>query len=723
MNKTVKMHKRQKVQKAQKVRKVRKAKAAVYQIHRHGLIWLLVAFCATVLPHIAHLPIWLSVVVITCVACRIMVYFGRWGFPTPFFKGLMVAAGGMAIYVDYDAVMGTDAGVALLVLTYALKLIEMHREKDAYLIVLLSYFVIATLGLYSTSLLSSLYILLVVVLITSALIALNQSQRTARADAVKGSATGRVGRLALLLMLQSVPLMVVLFLFFPRLPPFLTLKIEGDQGISGLSDAMSPSDVANMGRSNRLAFRADFEGDPPASDQLYWRAIMLDHFDGRTWFADKKSARTLGNTYWPMAGMPAWFSDTVYEGEQIQYTVMLEPTGKRYLPALDIPYKQNNKGIQGQGIGISRDFTLRRRDPVNALFRYDAVSRLSYQLETQLPNYRRKKNTALPSTGNDASRQFAQALFQRVDQNIGEYILEVNRFFSREPFVYTLNPPTAATDIVDHFLFQSRQGFCMHYASAYTYLMRAVGVPARVVVGFQGGEVNPLGQYVLVHEFDAHGWVEVWLEGRGWVRFDPTGYVSPERIQNGIQDTVAQSRHQEQASFFSAINMRQIPLINTLRLSFDYVNFSWNQYVVGYDEQQQLDFLKRYFKGISAAHVMVAVLVLMVIIFSLVVFFLVKFRSVEKIDPVDRAYLGFCHRLSKRGVSRENGETAIAFAERVKATRPELYDALKRVTDLYCHVQFADPSVSAAGDTKMRRTAKERRQVIRSIRAVRLYWP
>ena len=669
------------------------AKQYTYHIHRNALIWLLSAHFFSVFPHFFRTPIWLVSIVLSCIAIRIMIYRGRWDYPNRAVKFVLVVIGVVAIYANYGAVMGPDAGVALLILTYSLKLLEMQKKKDAYIIVLLTYFVIATNFLFNTSFLLTIYLFLVSILVTAALLGMNQSNQQKNIK--------RGVKLSTLLLLQSAPLMVFLFTFFPRIPPFWVLEFQSGAGKLGLSDSMTPADVAKMGGSAQLAFRANFKEFTPRSQDLYWRAMVFSKFDGRSWKVGKKVLPgDKYSAYWYGQTAPQWINNVEYQGRPVRYTVIAEITDQPYLPVLDLP-----KLVESE-TGLTPDFRMLKTAPINAIFKYEALSYMKYRLNPFLTDRMYKENVALPEFGNSKSREFALSLFQKSNKDPEQYIINVLSHFHNEEYSYTLKPPRLSDDIVDRFLFDTRLGFCAHYAGAFVYLMRAVGIPARVVAGYHGGEINPIGNYVLVHQFDAHAWSEVWLPSKGWVRYDPTAHVAPERILDGVQDLIQNDESLGNEDVVNAVRIRQLPLINEARMAFDYMNYSWDRFVVGYNSDAQEGLMQKYFNGVLPWELVVAVLsfsLACVIILALVLF---KLQPGKDIDEVERAFSLFCIRLSRRGVERRIGETPNQLAGRVKLEQPALYDSVVGVADLFYQYQYARDGQKKGGGLSKRQLVR-----------------
>ena len=472
--------------------------SSVAGIPRISLTWLLVAQALVILPHALHLPLWVIGLWLGCALWRIQIFRMRAGYPSLVVRIGLIALAAAGVFLSRGTLVGLDGGVLLLVAAFTLKLLEMRSRRDALVVIFLGFFVVVTAYLFDDSMLVALFSLLPVCALLAALIGLQQS----------GTATRpwRTLRLSASLLLQALPLMLLLFLFFPRLGPLWSLPVPNERGaVTGLADSMAPGDIAELTRSSELAFRASFEGRVPARNELYWRALTLDHFDGRRW------SQSAGEQFSPA---PQWQP----RGEALHYSVVMQPTTRPWLFALDVA-RSDFQGTRQMG-----DFRLQRNRPVDRTLLYDVSSWPDALREPQLPPDRMQALLRLPREGDARSRAWAQELRSRYPQD--EQLVEaLLTHFNRQPYVYTLTPTPLGDDSIDQFLFDTRSGFCAHYAGAMTFVLRAAGIPSRVVAGYQGGEFSGNGSYVQVRQFDAHAWVEYWQPGKGWTSVDPVSYT------------------------------------------------------------------------------------------------------------------------------------------------------------------------------------------------------
>lgn len=628
-------------------------------IPRNSLIWLLVAQVLVILPHLTHLPLWIIGLWLGCAGWRIQIFRMRARYPRSWTKALLMIGAGFGVYFSRGSLVGLEAGVVLLIAAFILKLVEMSTRRDALVLIFLGFFAVVTSYLFEDSLLAGLYSLLPVTALLAAMIGLQQSSLVTR--------PWPTVRLAGALLLQAVPLMLVLFLFFPRLPPLWSLPQAGDRGTTGLADHMAPGDIARLGRSAELAFRVSFDGEIPPRDQLYWRAVTFERFDGRRW-----SQSYASNV--PQA--PEWQA----LGEPLSYSVVMQPSGQPWLFALDVAQ------VASGGAQLMTDFHLQRRQPVTKPLMYRVTSWLDARREAIGAPESLARALQLPEQGNPRSRTWAAEL-RRSAQEPQAVVDALLRHFNREPYHYTLEPPPVGSDIVDDFLFQTRSGFCAHYAGAMTFVLRAAGIPARVVAGYQGGEVNPAGNYLSVHQFDAHAWVEYWVAERGWVSVDPTFQVAPERVEQGLEQALARERS-FLADELSLLRFRDVGWMNTLRLRWDSLNYGWQRWVLNYQDEQQSQMLQRWFGKLDGQALglgLVAVLGLLTGILALVLF---KPWRREK-DVQQRQFDRFERLLARQGIRRHKGEGARSFAERAATEMPDQAPAIRAFVRLYEAQRYA----------------------------------
>ena len=628
--------------------------------------WLALALLLVVIPHATRQPFWVSVAFVIFASWRLFSLRKGWWMPGKWTTALMIFAVVVGIGLEYRTVLGRDAGVALLTILAAMKLLELRFLRDAYIAVFLSLFLVITNFLYSQSIGMGAYMVFATLVSVAALIAITHS-----GDSLRGLARAKLAALAVA---QAIPVMVVLFVVFPRLPgPLWGLPNDAHAGRTGLSDSMSPGDISSLSQSSAVAFRVKFDGPVPPADSLYWRGPVLEVTDGRKW------------TRAPRASAPMQATSLQKQAPALSYEVTLEPSHKRYLFALEMPtgpvsgYAMNSRG------------EIRPSKPVRERMRYRAESNLNFAFSPS-SNAELHNALALRPGFHPQARKLARQW--REETNVTWHL--INRalsHFQQGPFTYTLQPPALTSDAIDEFLFLSQRGFCEHYAAAFTVLMRAAGVPARVVTGYQGGEWNEVGEYWIVRQRDAHAWAEVWTRSQGWIRVDPTAMVSPDRIQAGIDGAMPETAGDALFGIPPGGPVGQA--WRRIRLGLDSVNDSWNQWVLGYGPDRQRRFLTSM--GLDPRDWRQAgmIFVVTVALAALTTALWVVGRRPRK-APVAKAFDTYCETLAKLGVTREPWEGPSDFALRARAKLPHLGDEIDRITELYISIRYASDSSSEA---------------------------
>ncbi|HVY63290.1 MAG TPA: DUF3488 and transglutaminase-like domain-containing protein, partial [Gammaproteobacteria bacterium] len=440
------------------------------------LLWTAAIIVGATVPHWPALAGWTLTLLGAAVAWRLAVAFHGWPMAPRLVRLPLAFAAFLGVLVQYRTLNGVEAGTALLVVMVALKFLESRNQRDQLVLIMISYFMMFASVLTERGPLTAAYLVGLVWVTTVALLQLGR--RGPLLDvAVTAKLAGR-------LLLYAVPVMAVLFLLFPRLPgPLWALPGSTSSGASGLSDTMSPGDITNLGLSDEVAFRVEFESRPPRAGALYGRGPTLTHFDGRTWSMLQGARR--GERV----------ADTIeYRGEPTRYRVMLEPNGRNWAFALDMPQSWS----RDRGLRMGSDYQLGTffGGGRGRVLDYEVTSYVDYSAREPLTPGEIATFTNLPAGSSPRARALAASWL--TDRPSGRTVVERAMDYLRsQPFQYTLTPPALGPQPVDEFLFETREGFCEHYASALTVLLRAAGLPARVVTGYQGGELNSIGRYYI----------------------------------------------------------------------------------------------------------------------------------------------------------------------------------------------------------------------------------
>jgi len=628
------------------------------KLSQRELLFLIALLCLSVGPHALHLEPWISIFFIGMVTLRLLGLSRPVLLPGRFLLFLLTMAGLANALAHYPLMLGREAGVALLTSMLALKLLEMKRERDIYVVVYLSLFTLITQFLYRQEMLLVVYVFLVVTGLIAMLMHTNMMRPPARPTGVLVRSGG--------LLLQALPLMLIMFFLFPRFSsPLWDLGIRDNRAVTGISDNISPGSVSRLSRSRAVAFRVDFDQDRiPEPARRYWRGPVLWDTDGRQWTAGDQ--------------IPERASDFFASGKPVDYSVILEPTGGKWLFALDLPHQIPTEA------SLEADFQLIRRGPQKRRFQYRTSSYLDYNTGA-LSEFQRFRGLQLPD--NITPRMISLVEQWRGDSD-SALVDQALAYFNEQPFHYTLYPAPLGDNPADQFLFDSRQGFCEHYATSFTLLMRIAGIPARVVAGYQGGEVNPISGHLVVRQSDAHAWSEVWLPELGWVRIDPTSAVAPERIEQPL-DLDRISEEIGAPIDFVPVDIGFVgALIEQFNWSMDALDASWHRWVLGYSKKRQSKLMNLlglgFLKGSQLVYAMVGITAVAITLMTLALIY----RSRPKPNPVQAQYQRFSNRLKKSGLQRRSYEGPRDYGQRILHRRPDLRGQVEPILRLYIGIRY-----------------------------------
>ncbi|TAH42702.1 MAG: DUF3488 domain-containing protein [Betaproteobacteria bacterium] len=614
-------------------------------------LWLLAAAAVTLAPHTAYFPPWLSGLCTLLLGWRAWLSWQRQPPPHRLLLLALTLASAVGVRYAFGHFFGKDPGVALLALLLCLKLLEIRRARDIRSAVLLCFFMQLAIFFEDQSLPVAALAVCGTWLAIVALLALADPNAGHRAQLRTGA----------LLLGHGMPFMLMLFLLFPRVQgPLWGLPADAASARSGLSDTMSPGSISDLGESPEIAFRAEFTGPLPEPAARYWRGPVLTQFDGRTW-------RTSSS---PESATPSYTP----AGRRFDYRMTLEPHNQRWLLALDFPgpaaaalrFSSANQALLPRALQSRSRFELSAW-PDTPTGLHESTVVLAAAL-------------TLPDGYNPRSRELAARLTAGGGSDAA--VLErVIAHLRGSDLTYTLRPPLLGRHSVDEFLFDVRRGFCEHFASAFTVLMRAAGVPARVVAGYQGGEVNPIDGNLVVRQSDAHAWTEVWLAGRGWVRVDPTALAAPQRIAAGLAAALPEGEA-------LPLMMRQdLGWLRDLRHRWDALSNAWNQRVLGYNPDRQRELLARLGFARTDWTMLVGLLsgITVALLGALLAWASWQRRAR---DPLERNWQAFCSRMARAGHPRAPWEGPMDYGLRLAAALPQQADALLEITTTYARLRY-----------------------------------
>ncbi len=631
------------------------------------LAWLSGSLLIVAVPHALRAPWWLTLLALCLYGWRFYCTLNRAPLPSRVVVLSIALFGMLGIWLEYRTLFGRQPGVMLLMLFSGLKLLESRSHRDAAIAAFLAYFLIVTNFLYSQSIPTAAAMAVGLLAITTTLVGLSAPQRPVKANV----------RTAGLLLAHAVPAALALFLFFPRVEgPLWGMPRDAYTGLTGLSETMAPGSLSSLAQSDAIAFRVTFEGEAPPPAERYWRGPVLWDFDGRTW----GGARAL----FPRFVAP--------EGEGVyRYSVVLEPHDHNWLFALE------TAAHVPENARLTFDGQLFTRLPVRERMLYTMVSVTRPRATADEDPRWLQRALRLPPSVNPRTRELA-AEWRAAARSDSELVGRALAFLRQGRYVYTLDPRLLGTNSVDEFLFDTREGFCEHFSSAFTFLMRAAGVPARVVTGYQGGELNGVDRIFTVRQSDAHAWSEVYLRGRGWVRIDPTAAAMPTRVQSGL------ARALPQGADLPLMLRPDMEWLRCLRGQWDALAHRWNVWVLADNPERQRELMLSlgmrsadWRKLTAALFTLLGVLTLALLAWSL--------RRIARPDPVQKAWQAFCRKLAARGVERASHEGPRDFSARAARALPGARRAILRIASLYISLRYGNRP-SRAGAERLKRLVR-----------------
>lgn len=643
-----------------------KKRPAIRLLDQQSSLWVIATLVISMLPQWAGMPAHLMLITLLPIVWRTLASFRHWK-PVPMLLRVLAAAAAMTVLVlNYGGIMGRRAAVSMLVMMLAMKLLETFTIRDARVVVSLSLFVCATQFLFSQELPMILYIIACVL---TALIALMVLQRREAFQVLpkppdsSHQIRSELG-FGLRLMLLALPIGIAFFMLFPRWgSPLWGMPEKALDAKTGLSDSMSPGSIQGLFMDDSPAFRVSFQGDAPPQSEMYWRGPVFWDFDGSSWKPGYLS-RNL-----PAKKKPDP-NNALY-----RYEVQMEPTEQRWLFALDYP------ALTPKGARMSMDYQLIARRSVTQLRSYIMASDPLFSDKGELPQVIRLTALELPPGFNPRTRQLISDWRQDTHSDT-DMVARALRYFNQQQFHYTLNPPLLSDDTVDEFLFDTREGFCEHYASAFTVMMRMAGIPARVVTGYMGGWNSELGDYTLVRQSDAHAWSEVWIKGSGWTRIDPTAAVAPERVERGSVSSLAERRY-----------FLDFEWLRDTKNAFDLLQRGWNQWLIAFDAGRQSKMFSQLGWGLWGAGkllvALIVVLLLATMCFVWLLPWLLKVFSARKQDPLQRAWLQFRQKLARTDVVIPDSATPTELASIANSQLKYSSNVIDRIVELYLHCRYS----------------------------------
>ncbi len=643
-------------------------------------------FAGSVLLIAGLAPLWCVCIALACALWRLAIGFGWLRAPRErrgmrFVFGTLTALLVVAVAMSFRTLNGLAAGTSLLIVMGALKLMESRTRRDDGIVIGVALFLLLAAALAAQALWRiPLYLLLIWGACAAIVI-------VARGNSTAGIAPRAALRLSARALAMALPLSVACFLLFPRFAGQFWALERGSSAKSGLSDEMAPGSLEELVAEYDPAFRVRFEGEPPVHEALYFRGPVLNSFDGTTWRRDRRR----------------FYVTTPIEmlGEPVRYRVTLEPSNQPYLFALDTVARSPRRDVF-----LAHDRQLTAMDDVTSVVSYDAQSHLRTRTTGALSKVGRRYETMLPPDRNPRTLALARTLRAQSSSD-ADYARRVLQWFRTQHLEYTLAPGRGSIESTDWTLFESKRGFCAHFASAYATLMRAAGVPAHIVTGYLGGEWNPVGGYLIVRQSEAHAWTEIWLDGSGWTRIDPTAVVEPERLRRGIYDFMSGDSLSAATVF-----MRHNSWVARLSQLWDGANQWWQESVVEFDLRSQFDFLRKL--GIDSPsweHLGWGFASLLVLWMAWVALTLRRSVPRRKPDRIGRAWLAATRKLARVAPARLVHEGPLDYAARVSALRPDLAPTVTAIARRYADLRFGPESARTARNKEVEVLEREVRSL------------
>jgi len=601
---------------------------------------------------------------------------------------MFIAVGGcIAIAITARSVGVLVSMLHLLTFAYTLKAFEIKQRKDFYQLILLGLFLLASALIFKQTLAFSLVIIVILMVNLTVLHQMFSPTKTLLS----------ASKTVCILLLQSTLLAVTLFIVFPRLSPFWQVP-SANSVKTGLSDEVSPGDIALLTLSSDLAFRVDFKGGQiPSYSTLYWRAMTLDNFDGRKWTRANDDKNKISSQHLSTNDI----FEPVTSDENIIYDVMVEPSYQSWLFGLAVATSNDARVI------LMNDYTIQSRNVLSQITHYQVTSYLNSSLDLTLSDDDKQRNLSIIKGSNPKLEKLATQLKQQYAQPIdrAQAVLES---FREDNYFYTLEAPQLLNNSLDQFYFDTKAGFCEHYASSFTYLMRAAGIPARVVTGYLGGEYNNVnvetmpqypqqneqqGGHLSIYQYDAHAWSEIWLQGIGWKKIDPTTAVDPQRVESGWSDALLTQQLSLNHNFIGLYQFKNIAWLNKLRLQLDALDYQWTRWVLGYSSKKQYDLLKRWFgkhMPWKAAGIVAIVLIFFMVLVTLFYRVDLAIFKRKKVTPWLALYRKLLTVLAAKYLHKPVNMTALDFSKLVTARFPKISKEFTEFTVTFEQLNYRD---------------------------------
>lgn len=655
-----------------------------WQIPNQSKLLLFIVLSVNLVPLILELATWFIAFCSVVILWQWAVFKQVVGYPKRWMKSFIAIIGCILLIATGKSLGLLASMIHLLCLSFILKPLELNRRTDFYQFVILALLVLTTAFIFQQSVYFSVSIGAIFLLNITLLLSIFYQESRIKALAFYTCK----------LVLQSLPLAIALFLFFPKISPFWQVP-QAKSTQTGLSDSLTIGDISKLALSNELAFRAEFVGSVPSYQQLYWRAMVLEKFDGKSWHRKYSHVEDI-KAFAKVSGQR--LTNVDQSDALIRYQIIQEKSFQPWLFVLDVG--QLDAANTQRDIIMLEDYSLYLKGGVNQPVAYNVVSDLTAPLDLYESKRDIQYNLIIGDHSNPKLTHYGEQLQERSTDALTIVELVLSDFRNKN-FKYTLEPPLIADNSLDTFFFDTQAGFCEHYASSFTFLMRAAGIPARVVLGYMGGTYNSQGKYYSVLQREAHAWSEVWVSGKGWVRVDPTSAVDPSRVSQGFSSQLLQE--QRALGDFSFRQWLSGDAIEKLRYYIDMLDYQWTKAVINYSSQKQFNLLKNWF----GKHFKVAAIVSIFILLAVIVlaFFLAKWlvsMKAQRKNPYIYHYDQMLKALANNRIVKHTAETDAVFISRLKMIDKDLAQQVAIATSCLNRALYATPETSTLNLSKMR---------------------
>jgi transglutaminase-like putative cysteine protease len=667
------------------------------------LFFLLVgAFLLTLGYHVVQFPIWLSVTIVAAMILRSIIEVYRLPLPSTTFCGILAIVFLGVIYVEFSRVTGRDAGTAFTAGLLTIKFYELRGPRDVALIIFSCFFVVMSVLLYSQVLELFIYCLIMMWVLTALLM------RVHTGDMAQDHLIRMLGQSGIIY-LQALPLGFFLLVAFPRYTG--TLSFSMDEGRLGINDIVTPGSISKLAKDDSTAMYVHFTSpNAPMIDTMYWRGLVLSKYSGGAW------------TRGFLAGAPESPKAAPPDSNEVVQEITVKAHNQPWLFALDVPVTRpmNTAETSTWGVLLNGNVAQLSAGKLNHIARYDITS-VPTPIEQAMRSDDREACLNLPGEDKDRIdprvKELADGLHRGLsDTQELEYITAVEKYFRDSKFLYSTAPGIQGPDWLPVFLFQTKTGFCEHFASAFAVLMRLEHIPARLVVGYRGADYNPYSDDYVVLQSNAHAWDEVWFPSDGkspalsqrgsWLRIDPTAPISSagqltSSSAADAQDTLSsQIAHRNSGLYEDYLPTWVKDSMREMQLRRDQVESGWDNLVLSYDPQTQLRLAQALGFGQRAP---IALLLSCFVAGGICVFVFRRWiLRKDRVTPIESLYAAFCHTMARRGIPRAVWEGPLAYTERVAEAFPDDRAAIQRVGSLVAHARYGRTPADTAAHENLR---------------------